>query len=156
MTTYEYMIVDEHSKASLEAAIAVALAAGWELVGAVSHIHMPVWNGEDGLSDPVTNHHTHWTQGLRRRLSPVPAVVTSVPLTTASTLLSAANPRRIKVVITNTAAPDVFIKCGAGASPSSYTYRLNGDPVVVEDYEGDVYGARNSGSGTVLVTEFFQ
>lgn len=61
--------------------------------------------------------------------------------------------RRAKIIIQNSAGV-LYVKLGANASSSNFTYRLNSNAVLeTEHYHGVVTGIRQSGIGTVLVTE---
>lgn len=86
------------------------------------------------------------------------ATLSNVASTASSTTLIAANANRIGLIITNDDANILYIKYGATASATSYTYQLPGGGGVFEMpepvYRGVVDGIWSAdGSGSARVTE---
>lgn len=86
------------------------------------------------------------------------AVISVSPVvTTTSQLLIAANPNRIGLLMYNNSANSIYIAYGAAANSANKMSRILAtftqfamEPPI---YTGPIYGIRNSGTGTVLVTE---
>ncbi len=76
------------------------------------------------------------------------SAVTQVGDATTSTTLKALNANRIRLTITNDSSSVLYIKEGATASATSYTYRLaQYDAVIIDDYTGVVDGLWSADSG---------
>lgn len=99
------------------------------------------------------NHNSHQSVAIG------PASAATLSNQTASdsnaTLLSANN-KRTGVIIHNDSSASLYVKYGAAASSSSYTYKLLGaqtwempDPV----YTGQIDGIWDSATGTARITE---
>ena len=92
-------------------------------------------------------------------VSPIAGGVTStetnVSNSVTSVTLKAANTARIKLVVVNDdTAATLYVKEGATASATSYTYKLlPGDTVIIDDYQGIVDGLASAATGTARVTE---
>lgn len=81
------------------------------------------------------------------------ATVTSVPVSTTVATLSASNPAKTKVIVYNEAGT-LFVKFGAGATATSYTYRLTANTVLeITGYTGIVTAIKQTGSTDALVTQ---
>lgn len=83
------------------------------------------------------------------------AVVTSVPASIAAVDLLTANTLRRGASIYNNSSSELFIKLGAGASSTSFTYRAatNSYFEVPFNYTGLITGVWASANGAALVTE---
>jgi hypothetical protein len=84
------------------------------------------------------------------------STLTNVTVSTSNTTLVAANANRKALIIFNDASHSVFIKFGATASTSSFTFKLP-DKETYEMpqpvYTGIIDAITSSGSGSVRVTE---
>lgn len=81
---------------------------------------------------------------------------TSVPSATSDTLLLAANPGRQGTYIFNDSTATLYLKCGSGASTSSYTIQLltmTGWQIPF-GFTGQINGIWASANGNARVTEF--
>jgi len=83
------------------------------------------------------------------------SAVTQVGDATTSTTLKALNANRIRLTITNDSSAVLYVKEGATASATSYTYRLaQYDAVIIDDYTGVVNGIwASDAGGFAYVTE---
>jgi len=92
-------------------------------------------------------------------VSPIAGGVTSTETSVAANLanvtLKAANTARIKLVIYNDdTAASIYVKEGATATSTSFTYKLGpGDYVFIDDYQGIVDGIWTAATGSARVTE---
>lgn len=79
---------------------------------------------------------------------------TQVAASTSSTLLNAATPSRNTLTIVNDSSATLYVKYGTGASSTSYTHKLfQDDTLIIDDYNGAVYGAWQVATGYAYVTE---
>lgn len=85
------------------------------------------------------------------------AVVTSVPAAVATTTLSLSDPTRRGLAIYNNSSSEMFIKLGAGATSTSFTFRAGTNSYfeVPFNYTGLVTGFWTTANGAALVTEVF-
>lgn len=90
-------------------------------------------------------------------VSSAAVISTSPVITTTSQKIIAANPKRKGLVLYNNSANSVYLALGVAAnSNTSMTFILATFAHLVIPspvYTGDIYGIRNSGTGTVLCTE---
>lgn len=72
----------------------------------------------------------------------------------ASTTLLAANANRISAVIVNESTSTLYLKYGATASPTDYTFPIapNGF-VIIDDYTGRLDGIWSAAAGNAQITE---
>ena len=90
--------------------------------------------------------------GLKARGSA--SAVTQVASSATNVTLKAANVNRIKLVIANDSTAVLYVKEGASASATSYSYRLaQNESVIIDDYTGIVDGLWASANGFAYVTE---
>lgn len=81
------------------------------------------------------------------------ATVTSVSVSTVAVTLSASNSAKTRVIVYNESG-DLFVKLGASASTSNYSYRITkASTLEIDGYYGIVTAIRASGMGNALVTE---
>lgn len=83
------------------------------------------------------------------------ASVTSVPASIVTVPLLAANPLRRGATIYNNSSAELFIKLGAGASSTSFTFRAGTNAYfeIPFNYTGEVTGIWTTANGAALVTE---
>lgn len=82
------------------------------------------------------------------------ATLTNVSASASSVTLKAANTSRGKLVIVNDSPSDLYVKYGATASATSYTYKLGpGDTLTELHYTGIVDGIWVTATGNARVTE---
>lgn len=82
------------------------------------------------------------------------ATVTNVSVGTSPTTLSASNASKTRVAVYNETGT-LFVKCGSGASSTSYSYRLTANTSLeIDGYYGIVTATKATGTTSVLVTEF--
>lgn len=119
-------------------------------IGGVKHQRVKVEFGADGSATDVSP------------ASPLPVreysdttAVTSVSASATSVTLKAANTARKGLIIFNDSQAILFVKLGATASSTSYTYALfNADSVEIPfGYTGIVDGIWTSATGAARVTE---
>lgn len=81
------------------------------------------------------------------------ATVTNVSVGIVALTLSASNAAKSKMIVYNETGT-LFVKLGAGASATSYSYRLTANTLVeFSGYAGIVTAIKQSGTTPVLVTE---
>lgn len=82
------------------------------------------------------------------------SVTTCISGATTSLTLKASNTGRIRATIYNNSTQNLYVKEGATASATSYTYLLgSGDLVIIDDYVGQVDGVWNGVNGSAQVSE---
>lgn len=84
------------------------------------------------------------------------SAITSVSVTTASTSLLVANPARLGTTVYNNSGATLFVKLGATASTTSFSYKLEPFSTLelpVPIYVNQVNAVTSTGTATVLVTE---
>jgi len=82
------------------------------------------------------------------------SVATCISGATTSLTLKASNTSRIKAVIVNNSTNNLYVKEGAAASSTNYTYLLgDGDAVIIDDYVGQIDGIWNGVNGSAQVSE---
>ncbi len=85
------------------------------------------------------------------------AITISPVITTASVKIIDANPNRLGLILYNNSANSVYIALGSAAnSANNMTFIIATFASLVIPapvYTGAIYGIRNSGTGTILVTE---
>jgi len=82
------------------------------------------------------------------------SVTTCISGATTSLTLKASNTGRIRATIYNNSTQNLYVKEGATASATSYTYLLgSGDLVIIDDYVGQVDGVWNGVNGSAQVGE---
>ena len=82
------------------------------------------------------------------------ATLSNVSGSASSVTLVASNTDRISAKIYNDSSAVLYVKLGATASSTSYTYKLYQDDfVVVRDYTGVIDGIWGSATGAARVTE---
>lgn len=80
--------------------------------------------------------------------------VTSVAASITSVNLKATNTSRKTLIIFNDSANVLFVKYGATASATSFTWKLlAGEHVVIDDYNGVVDGIWDVATGSARITE---
>lgn len=83
-------------------------------------------------------------------------VLTQPTVTTTSSVIAAADPARVGLVIHNTSGRKLFVAFAATASAVIYTVELSNGAVYEmpkDFYTGVVSAVTSSGSGTIAVTE---
>lgn len=71
-----------------------------------------------------------------------------------SVTLKASNTSRIRLTVVNDSTATLYVKEGATATTSDYTWRLSSyDTLVIDDYTGIVDGIWDSATGNARVTE---
>ncbi len=87
-------------------------------------------------------------------------ITASASVTTASVQIIAANVNRIGLIIYNNSANSIYLAYGSAANSSNNMTRIlpTFTQFVMEPpiYTGAIFGIRNAGSGTCLVTELTQ
>lgn len=82
------------------------------------------------------------------------STTTCISGATTSLTLKASNTGRIRATIYNNSTQNLYVKEGATASATSYTYLLgSGDLVIIDDYVGQVDGVWNGVNGSAQVSE---
>ena len=82
------------------------------------------------------------------------STLTNVTSSATSVTLKASNASRVSLTITNDSTSVLYVKEGATASATSYTWRLASyDTLVIDDYTGIVDGIWVSANGSARVTE---
>lgn len=82
------------------------------------------------------------------------SALSSVAATTSNVELLAANADRKEAVIVNDGLQNLFIKYGAVATQSSYTFKLgSGETLIVDNYTGKIDGIWNIANGDAVITE---
>jgi hypothetical protein len=82
------------------------------------------------------------------------SVATCISGATTSLTLKASNTSRVKAVIVNNSTNNLYVKEGATATTTNYTYLLgNGDAVIIDDYVGQIDGIWNGVNGSAQVSE---
>jgi hypothetical protein len=87
---------------------------------------------------------------------PANAVIATVPTTTTSVVLLAANPARRQVFVSNEASKTLFLAFAATASATAYTLAIAGNQLAVlpmDGYTGVISVVLQGGSGSARVTE---
>lgn len=126
----------ESTLSAIDAGIPAALGS------ALSAASMPVVIASDQGAIPVTI-------GAASAI----ATVTSVAVSTTVATLSASDSDKTQVVVYNEAGT-LFVKLGATASSSDYTYRLTRNTTLeINGYTGIVTGTKDAGTTNAQVTE---
>lgn len=82
------------------------------------------------------------------------ATLTNVSTSGVSATLLASNSARKQAVIVNDASTNLYVKFGATASATSYSYLLQPSDILIETvYTGVIDGILASGTGAARVTE---
>jgi hypothetical protein len=82
------------------------------------------------------------------------SATSSVASNVASVTLKASNTSRVKLVIVNEGDDNLYVKEGATASVTDYTYKLEAnDTLIIDDYTGIVDGIWDVASGSARITE---
>ena len=82
------------------------------------------------------------------------STLSNVAGSASSVTLKAANTGRIRLTIYNDSTSALYIKEGATASTSSFTWKLAPcDTLIIDDYSGVVDGIWDSATGNARVTE---
>lgn len=94
---------------------------------------------------------------LLPKISGKATITVSPVITTVSQLIIAANPNRIGLILYNNSANSIYLAYGSAANSSTNMTKILATfaNVTMEQpiYTGAIYGIRNAGTGTVLVTE---
>lgn len=92
-------------------------------------------------------------RGLFGKFSSDTSTVTLFNIGTSAVTVAASNPVRLRVKIWNETGT-LYVKEGAGASATNYTYRLvaNTQAIIDESYTGIVTAIKQTGTTAVLVT----
>jgi hypothetical protein len=82
--------------------------------------------------------------------------VTSVAGSASNVTLLAANANRLGASIYNDSTADLYVKCGATASTTSFTIKLSQDDYweVPNNYTGIIDGIWSSATGSARITEY--
>lgn len=82
------------------------------------------------------------------------SATSSVASNASNVTLKAANTSRVKLVVVNEGDDNLYVKEGATASVTDYTYKLEaGDTLIIDDYTGIVDGIWDIASGSARITE---
>ncbi len=82
------------------------------------------------------------------------AAVTSVASSTSSVQLLASNTSRVEAVVTNASNHPLLLKLGSSASLTSFTIIVGtNESVVIDKFNGAVYGIWASAHGSAMITE---
>lgn len=108
-------------------------------------------------STPVTGTFWQTTQPVSPQAASTATISVTATITTASVLVIAANANRKGLLIYNNSANSVYLAYGSAANSSTNMTRILATftqfSMEAPIYTGAIYGIRNSGTGTCLVTE---
>lgn len=94
---------------------------------------------------------------LRLSVCATAVITPHIGVTAQPRLLAESNPERVGMIIYNIPAGSLYIAYGSTASSATFvTHRIAADSTWVMPppiYLGPISGVRNSGTGTVIVTE---
>jgi hypothetical protein len=96
----------------------------------------------------------YWLERLGGASNASTGTVSSIPDQATNITLLAAEPGRVRFTIVNDSPATLYVKFGATASTTSYTYKLFTDDVLVSTYRGQVDGIWASDStGNARITK---